>query len=327
MTGESKLNTKKLECKLKRKKKSFVWRYYLGFYSIIILSIIDQTVTAALNSNEQKDGKDSIPFEQFKVLWSILLIIAILKFYLHLYSIFLIWNSTRVMQRVAESSGNPGSTKDIKYITLVGVLCFLAFIIQMLGYLSITILQASNVLTGDTFEAQAVYKSVTAFVLFIAYAMLINIFWTYVININKSIEGKPSKDKRRISLRSNTTEQTKFYKLSDDNETLDGDLESREGAKLNSRLINTNTDGMCADTNAQNLTEESDQDSDLEYDSEDEDLTREDKRLRKEILKNFIAGSKANKQSTGRYTNMRMTLPQEDQRYSQKEIFTPNETE
>ena len=41
ITAESALNTRKLECKVKRKKKSYVWRYYLGFYSIIILSIID----------------------------------------------------------------------------------------------------------------------------------------------------------------------------------------------------------------------------------------------------------------------------------------------
>ena len=58
---------------------------------------------------------------------------------------------------------------------------------------------------------------------------------------------------------------------------MDGDVESREGTKLASRLINTNTDGMCADPDAQNLTEESDLDSELEYDSDDENLTREDR--------------------------------------------------
>ena len=181
------------------------------------------------------------------------------------------------MQRVAENSGNPESTKDIKYITLVGVLCFFAFIIQMIGYLSVTILQASNVLTGDTFEAQAVYKTITALILFIAYAIMINIFWTYVININKSLNYKVQSNKRRISLRSNQTEQTKFYRLSDENDTLDGDVESREGTKLASKLINTNTEGICADPDAQNLTEESDLDSELEYDSDDENLTREDR--------------------------------------------------
>ena len=33
----------------------------------------------------------------------------------------------------------------------------------------------------------------TSVLLFVAYAMLINIFWTYVININKALENKASK--------------------------------------------------------------------------------------------------------------------------------------
>ena len=54
------------------------------------------------------------------------------------------------MQRMADKKGNPESTKDIRHITIVGILCFLAFFIQMLGYLSVTILAATGFMNGDT---------------------------------------------------------------------------------------------------------------------------------------------------------------------------------
>ena len=43
------------------------------------------------------------------------------------------------------------------------------------------------------------------------------------------------------------------------------------------------------------MTEESDEDQELDYESEDDDLTNEDKELRREILRNFMANTKANK--------------------------------
>ena len=43
------------------------------------------------------------------------------------------------------------------------------------------------------------------------------------------------------------------------------------------------------------MTEESDDDPGIDYDSDDEDLTNEDKELRREILRNFMASTKANK--------------------------------
>ena len=75
------------------------------------------------------------------------------------------------------------------------------------------------------------------------------------------------------------------------------------------------------------MTDDSGDDSELDYDSEDEDLTKEDKHLRREILRNFMANTKNNMQSTGKYTNMRMTLPGEDSSKISNRESTPVETE
>ena len=163
--------------------------YYLGYYFIIILSIVDVSVTTAINRDEG-DKKATVPFAQFKFLWSLLLVISIVKFCLHLFAIYLIWNSTRIMRRIAASKGNLDSTKDIMFITIVGVLCFMAFLIQIVGYLSVTILSATGMMERDAISAQALYMAATTVVLFSAYAILINIFWTYVINMNKKTDDK-----------------------------------------------------------------------------------------------------------------------------------------
>ena len=94
------------------------------------------------------------------------------------------------MRRIAASKGNLESTKDIRFITIVGVLCFIAFIIQIVGYLSVTILSATGLMERDAVSAQALYMAATTVVLFSAYAILINIFWTYVINMNKTANDK-----------------------------------------------------------------------------------------------------------------------------------------
>ena len=49
MTLDSKANSRKLESNLRHRKQSLTWLYYLGFYFIIILSIVDVTVTTAIN--------------------------------------------------------------------------------------------------------------------------------------------------------------------------------------------------------------------------------------------------------------------------------------
>ena len=161
----------------------------------------------------------------------------------------------------------------------------------MLGYLLVTILQAGGVLGGSTFALQALYKAITGFVLFIAYTMLINIFWTYVININKALDNKTIKGNKRSYSGSSKHESSNFYKLHDDNDTVDGDAET----KLQSRLINTRSLGGTDFVNQEAMTEESDEDQELDYDSEDDDLTNEDKELHREILRNFMANTKANK--------------------------------
>ena len=112
-------------------------------------------------------------------------------------------------------------------------------------------------------------------VLFVAYTMLINIFWTYVININKALENKACKTTKSRSSNSTKNNSSNFYKLHDDNETVDGDAESPGLAnKLGARLINTRETGAFDN---QVLTDDSGDDSELDYDSEDEDLTIEDK--------------------------------------------------
>ena len=78
----------------------------------------------------------------------------------------------------------------------------------------------------------------TSVLLFVAYAMLINIFWTYVININKALENKASKTIKSRFSNSLKNDSSNFYKLHDDNETVDGDAESQTN-KLDVRLINT----------------------------------------------------------------------------------------
>ena len=185
----SKLSSRNLERRLKSKGKSLIWTFYLGFYSVIILSIMDVTITTAINSDET-DDKPTVPFDKFKFLWSLLLFIELIKFCLHLFSIYLIWSSTRTMTRIAANKGNQESTKDIRQITIVAFLCFVSFTIQMTGYLSVTVLSALKLMDRDAVTVQALYMAATGIVLFIAYTMLINIFWTYVINMNKELDKK-----------------------------------------------------------------------------------------------------------------------------------------
>ena len=60
----------------------------------------------------------------------------------------------------------------------------------MTGYLSVTVLSALKLMDRDAVTVQALYMATTGIVLFIAYTMLINIFWTYVINMNKELDKK-----------------------------------------------------------------------------------------------------------------------------------------
>ena len=181
------VNSRRLECKVKSKRRSFLWTYYLGFYLTIILSIIDVTIAAVINRDES-DAPNQ-PFVSFQVFWIVLLVIYILKASLHLYSIFLIWRATRIMQRIAKNQGNPESTKDIRYITAVGFLCFVGFSIYFLGYLAVTILNAFKLIDSNSaITIRCFYMAATSMSLFAAYIILINIFWTYVININQAMQ-------------------------------------------------------------------------------------------------------------------------------------------
>ena len=129
--------------------------------------------------------------------------IFLIKTTIHLYSIYLIWNSTRVMKRVAVSQGNPESTQNISSITIVGVLCFIGFAIHTLGYLSVTILSSLNFLDDDNVvTVRCLYRSAANVVLLVAYLILINIFWTYVLNINRALvkkESRPGKQSKKAS--------------------------------------------------------------------------------------------------------------------------------
>ena len=80
--------------------------------------------------------------------------------------------------------------------------------------------------------------------------------------------------------------------------------------------------------NQEEATELSDDESQLDYDSEDEDLTNEDKHLRRAILRNFIANNKVTKQNTGKFTNMQMTFPEENNKNRlSRRGYTPVDTE
>ena len=92
------------------------------------------------------------------------------------------------MKRIARKKGNIESTRDIKYITIIGVLCFLAFCVQFIGFLITTILFATKTITDkNRTSTESLYTCVTASILFVAYSILIQIFWQYVININEAM--------------------------------------------------------------------------------------------------------------------------------------------
>ena len=98
------------------------------------------------------------------------------------------------------------------------------------------------------------------------------------------------------------------------------------------KLINTHNSRITVGTefiNQDGATEVSDCQSKQDYDSEDDDLNTEDRRLRREILRNFIASTKVTKQSTGRFTTMQMTFPEEKRDYNRmsRRGYTPVDTE
>ena len=160
------------------------------------------------------------------------------------------------MKKIAQNKGNLESTKDIRYITLVGILCFLGFVIEFLGYLSTTILLAAKVIDHKEREsAKSVYSSVTATILFTAYTILIQIFWQYVININEAItkqetekpEFRIEKDQnneiRIVKQKGFAKKQTATFpkvqtRESSMTETLDGDaLSSRDPTSLHNGML------------------------------------------------------------------------------------------
>ena len=98
-----------------------------------------------------------------------------------------------------------------------------------------------------------------------------------------------------------TTEN--IYKLWQDTETLDGDAEN-QGTVSMQKLINTASIAIHSDNANRDLIGSSYDESDFEYDSEDEDLTMENRELRREILRNFIANTRVTKHKTGKFTNM-----------------------
>ena len=96
----------------------------------------------------------------------------------------------------------------------------------MTGYLSVTILSALKLMDRDAVSVQALYMAATGIVLFIAYTMLINIFWTYVINMNKELDKKAKMQIESEAMENQQETTENIYKLWQDTETLDGDAEN-----------------------------------------------------------------------------------------------------
>ena len=81
-------------------------------------------------------------------------------------------------------------------------------------------------------------------------------------------------------------------------------------------------------TEYENLTEVSEGETCKDNETVDDDLNSEDRELQHEILKNFMANSKVNQQVSGKFTNMRMTLPEEAIKSNyMSQAVTPVETE
>ena len=156
---------------------------------------------------------DGIPFDEEKPWWAIACFFFLIKAALHLYSICLILKSTSIMKKIARKKGNPDSTRDIIYITVIGVLCFLAFCIEFIGFLIATVLVATDAITPKNRDsAGSVANASVSLILFIAYTLLIRIFWQYVININKAREKKVEKKAIKAALEPQFSKEIKIVK-------------------------------------------------------------------------------------------------------------------
>ena len=87
--------TCKIVKRVNKKKRPYSFCYKCGIYLIVIVSIAHVIVTTVI-----KEKKD-FTFDQFKAWWTFDLILFLVKASLHLYSVFLILKSTRIMQRIA----------------------------------------------------------------------------------------------------------------------------------------------------------------------------------------------------------------------------------
>ena len=76
---------------------------------------------------------------------------------------------------------------------------------------------------------------------------------------------------------------------------------------LNSSAVNLENDKFYAD------------------DEDDDEMTFEDKALRKEILRNFIANNRISIRNLGKHTSMKMTLPEEEHRCRRSFSFVDND--
>ena len=112
---------------------------------IVLVSAIDVVITTRV-----MEKPNSVPFSEFKIWWIVDLLMFLIKAILHMYSIFLILKATRIMKRIAKQKGHSESTKDIEYMTIVGIFCFLAFFIEIVAFAILSILQITKAIDYKT---------------------------------------------------------------------------------------------------------------------------------------------------------------------------------
>lgn len=109
------------------------------------------------------------------------------------YALSLMFIAIRIMRASANKTGNANATKDVFMIVLSAALMTSAVVINFLSFIILAILRYKGVApfrsqTGQRDSWTCVFQTIITFLLFTADLILIRIFWSYVINVNKTLK-------------------------------------------------------------------------------------------------------------------------------------------
>ena len=175
--------------------------YRVGIVFIVLLAISTSICKYLLGSDQFLERHE----KGFKHVLLGLCALEAISSSILFYALCLLFIAIRIMRASALKTGNQDATRDVCMIVLSAALMTAATVIDFGSFIVLAILRYNSVWpflshTGQRDSWTCIFQTIITFLLFAADLILIQIFWSYVINVNKTIneiERATSTDKRR----------------------------------------------------------------------------------------------------------------------------------